>query len=121
MNDLNSILIEGRIVNDAVLDKPEKDLYVCTFTIASTRYHKAKSGMEKETGYFEIQAFGKLAEASRDQAYQGRCVRVVGRLKQEPMFNWNGSPHSKYVIAAEHIEYRSECNADKVSRRPDYE
>jgi single-strand DNA-binding protein len=113
VNDLNSILIEGELIKDAVHDKTPKDIMACTFTIASTRCYKSKTGLEKETGYFEIQVFGKLAEASHNLAHQGRRVRVVGRIKQN---RWNDiylKPHSKMVIVAEHIEYRPAFQENK--------
>jgi single-stranded DNA-binding protein len=64
MNDLNSILIEGNIDNDAVLDKPQKDICVCTFTIASTRYCKFENGMKKKPVILK----SRLLESWRRQA-----------------------------------------------------
>jgi single-strand DNA-binding protein len=45
----------------------------------------------------------------------------VGRIKQNRWNDADGKLQSKIIIVAEHIEYRPECNDDKVSRRPDYE
>jgi single-strand DNA-binding protein len=106
MNNLNSILIEGNLVRDPQLRTTPKGTPVCTFTVASNRYYRLDSGMEREVSFFEVQTWGKLAESIYTQGRKGRGVRVVGRLKQE---RWNGSDgksHSKITIVAEHVEFR---------------
>jgi single-strand DNA-binding protein len=108
VNNLNSILIEGNLTEDLVLEKTAKGTPVCNFTIASTRYYKSETGIEKEEGYFSIQVCGKLAEQAVTLGHQGRGVRVVGRLKQERLNGSNGQAQTRIVIIAEHIKFRPE-------------
>jgi len=108
MNNLNSILIEGNLVRDPLLRSTPKGTQVCTFTLASNRFYKQDTGLEKEVGFFDVETWARLAENCYNLGHKGRGVRVVGRLKQD---RWNGSDgktHSKISIVAEHVEFRPE-------------
>jgi len=116
MNNLNSILIEGNLVRDPLLRSTTKGTQVCTFTLASNRFYKQDSGMEKEVGFFDVETWAKLAENCYNLGHKGRGVRVVGRLKQD---RWNGSDgkaHSKISIVAEHVEFRPEFKKGENSQ-----
>jgi single-strand DNA-binding protein len=108
MNNLNSVLIEGNMVRDPLIRSTPKGTQVCNFSIASNRFFRQDSNLEKETGFFEIEAWGKLASACSTQGRKGRGVRVVGRLKQDRWTGSDGKSHNKVAIVAEHVEYRSD-------------
>ena len=108
MNNLNSILIEGNLVRDPLYKTTQKGTPLCTFTIASNRFFKQDSGMEKEVNFFDVESWSKLAENSHAQGHKGRGVRVVGRLKQERWNGPDGKTQSRIFIVAEHIEFRPE-------------
>ena len=115
MNNLNSTLIEGNLVRDAELRSTPKGTAVCTFQIASNRYYKQDSGLEKEVSFFTVESWGKLAESVGNQGRKGRGVRVVGRLKQERWQDREGKAQSKVSIVAEHVEFRPEFKRDGAS------
>ena len=109
MNNLNSVLIEGNMVRDPLFRSTQKGTSVCNFTIASNRFYKQdkmEAGFEKETGFFEVETWGKLADVCSNQGRKGRGVRVVGRLKQDRWTGNDGKNHTKVAIVAEHVEYR---------------
>jgi single-strand DNA-binding protein len=108
MNNLNSILIEGNLVRDPLYRTTPKGTPVCTFSLASNRFFKQDSGLEKEVSFFEVETWAKLAESCYNIGHKGRGVRVVGRLKQERWEGSDGKPHSKVTIVAEHVEFRPE-------------
>ena len=108
MNNLNSVLIEGNMVRDPLFRSTQKGTSVCNFTIASNRFYKLDSGFEKETGFFDVETWGKLADICTLQGRKGRGVRVVGRLKQDRWTGNDGKSHNKVAIVAEHVEYRSD-------------
>ena len=117
MNNLNSILIEGNLVRDALLKNTEAGSAVCSFTIASNRFYNGDDGMEKEVGFFNIESWGKLAEDCQAHGYKGRGVRVVGRLKQSRWNDASGQPHSRIYIVAEHVEFRPDFAKQDEPRR----
>jgi single-strand DNA-binding protein len=108
MNSLNSILIEGNLVRDAEIRTTSKGTTVGTFQIASNRYFRQETGMEKEVSFFNVETWSKLAESICNKGRKGRGVRVVGRLKQERWNDNDGKAQSKVVIVAEHVEFRPE-------------
>jgi single-strand DNA-binding protein len=113
MNNLNSILIEGNLVRDPLYRTTPKGTPVCSFTLASNRFFKQDSGLEKEVSFFDVETWAKLAENCYNMGHKGRGVRVVGRLKQD---RWNGSDgkaHSKITIVAEHVEFRPDFKKEE--------
>ena len=108
MNDLNSVLVEGNMVRDAELKQTASGTSVCTFSIASNRSYKKGDGWEKESSFFDCEAWGKLAENIADRAKKGRGVRVVGRLKQERWEDVDSKQRSRIKIVCEHVEIKPE-------------
>ena len=108
MNNLNSILIEGNLVRDPLFRNSPKGTPLCTFSLASNRYYKQDTELEKEVGFFDIETWSKLAENCYNLGHKGRGVRVVGRLKQDRWTGGDGKSHSKVTIVAEHVEFRPE-------------
>jgi single-strand DNA-binding protein len=114
MNSLNSILIEGNMVRAPEFHTTGKGTPVCRFSLASNRFFKMNSGMEKEVSYFEIESWGKLAEQVNNLGHKGRGVRVVGRLKQERWQDKEGNAKSKVVIVAEYAEFRPDFKKEDI-------
>jgi single-strand DNA-binding protein len=106
MNSLNSIIIEGNIVHEPQLRAMPSGGSVCTFSIATDRFYKKETQIEKEVSFFEVVAWGKLAETIGGLAHKGRGVRVAGRLKQDRWDGQDGKPRSKVIIVAENVEMR---------------
>ncbi|MDR0655771.1 MAG: single-stranded DNA-binding protein [Treponema sp.] len=114
MNNLNSILIEGNLVRDPLYRSTPKGTPVCTFSLASNRYYRQDSELEKEVSFFDVETWAKLADNCYNLGHKGRGVRVVGRLKQQ---RWNGSdgkPRSRITIVAEHVEFRPEFKKEEA-------
>ena len=118
MNNLNSILIEGNLTKDPIIKTTTKGTQICTMKVALNRWYKLDDhspDFEKETSYFDVETWAKLAEACYTKGKKGRGVRVVGRLKQS---RWNapdGKLHSRVSIVAEHVEFRPEFKKDEKS------
>ena len=108
MNDFNLVVEEGNITKDPVKRTTPGGTLICNFSIASSRYFKTGDETEKETSFFDIEVWGKLAENCMAWAHKGRGCRITGRLKQE---RWEGpdkKPRSKIIIIAKEIEYKPE-------------
>lgn len=106
MNALNSILIEGNVVRDPVVKETPRGSTVCNFSIASNRFYRQDDETEKETSFFDVESWGKLADACGTNCGKGRGVRVVGRLKQDRWTGADGKNYSKIKVVAEHVEYK---------------
>jgi single-strand DNA-binding protein len=113
VSHLNSVLLEGDLVKDAVWEI-EAGTARYDFTLASSRVLKntGQGILEKEVSFFEVQAYGELVERCRVEARQGRGVRLVGRLAQEQRQTGDGGQENRVYIIAEHIEFRAGITTD---------
>lgn len=115
-DDLNSCLLEGRLVKDPSLIKFENDKKVCNFTIAVNSNYKLKDGTYKQdVSYIEIQSWNGSATLCDKYLHKGCLVRLRGSLKQKRWEDKEGNKNSRIVINAEHVEFRenSKSNSDK--------
>ena len=89
-------------------DSPDKGETVCQFIIESTRLVEKQTGIETEISFFDVEAWGSLAELCRQQGRKNMEVRIVGKLKQVRWLGESEETLSKVIIVAEHIEFRPE-------------
>ncbi|MFP4426621.1 MAG: single-stranded DNA-binding protein [Spirochaetaceae bacterium] len=106
MNSLNSIIIEGNLTRDPMVNVTPKGTKVCNFAVATNRFYRREDGKEKEVSYFDVEAWQKEAERCEKVLEKGRGVRVVGRLKQDRWVDTEGRNRSKIKIVADHVEFR---------------
>ncbi len=111
MNSLNSILLEGNLTRTPESKQLPRGSVVCHFSVASNRFYKSGEDLEKEVSYFDVEAWGSLAERCGEDLDKGRGVRVVGRLKQERWVDAEGHNRSKIKIVAEHVEFKPQFNS----------
>ena len=112
MNNLNLTIHEGNLTRDPESKSIAAGTTVCTFTIACNRSYKKDDAYEKETYYFDIETWGKLAELCAAHLHKGRWVRVMGRLKQV-QWQQDGKNRSRIYIVGESVEWKPEHKADK--------
>lgn len=97
MNQLNSLILEGTVIKDAVC-KDNK----ASFTISVSRYYKDTNGENGEVkSYFDVEINGALAEKLYDKLKEGRGVRIVGQLRSKDV-----EENRVVYVVAEHIELR---------------
>ncbi|MBB5225816.1 single-stranded DNA-binding protein [Treponema ruminis] len=108
MNQMNQILIEGRVVRDCHVKATPKGTRVCTVPIATNRSYKDMNGeFQTEVAFFDVEAWGEnFSSRIARMATKGRGLRVVGRLKQERWKTPEGKSLSKVFIVAEHIDFQ---------------
>ncbi len=116
MNQLNSLILEGNLVKDAVLTEPAPGFKKCNFTMGVNRFYKNRKNEDvNEASFFDVEAYNQLAEWCGKKATKGRGVRVVGRLKQDTWKDENGKSASRIYVVAEHIEYKPVKKTDSAA------
>ena len=116
MNQLNSLILEGNLVRDAVLTEPAPGFKKCNFTMGVNRFYKNRKNEDvNEASFFDVEAYNQLAEWCGKKATKGRGVRVVGRLKQDTWKDENGKSASRIYVVAEHIEYKPVKKTDSAA------
>ncbi|MCQ2591580.1 MAG: single-stranded DNA-binding protein [Treponema sp.] len=125
MNHLNSIILEGNVAKAAELSEPVNGFKVCRFPLAVNRFTKNPKGDSyEEVSFFDVEAYGKMAEICEKNSSKGRGVRVVGRLKQNRWKDPDGKSYSKVLVVAEHVEYKpkplaaKDFNYEKAEKTP---
>ncbi|MCF0236953.1 MAG: single-stranded DNA-binding protein [Sphaerochaetaceae bacterium] len=106
MNNLNNVILEGKLTRDPDLIQLTANNVGCRLSIANNRYFLNKSSeWKQETSFFIVNVYGKVADSCLKFLKKGRGIRVVGRLKQE---RWkdNGIPKDNISVIAEHIEFQ---------------
>ncbi len=106
MNSLNTIIVEGNVVQEPVMRTTTKGTKICIFSLMTVRSYKKDDSYEREVSFFEVETWAKLAELSIKNVSKGRGVRVVGRLKQNRWESDDGKKHAKIGIVAEHVEFK---------------
>jgi len=100
---LNSLILEGRIIGTKQYDGAATDGGECTFAILSMRGVKGKDGLpDVATVQANCVANGKLAQTMNETDTNRREIRIVGRLVERDERIW---------IECEHVEFKPRSQA----------
>ena len=109
MQDINSVVLVGRLVRDIDLTYLQSGKAIGKISIAVNRSKKQNNEWINETSYFEVSLFGKIAENLKPYLVKGQQIAVVGSLKQD-RWEKDGSNHSKVTILADNIQLLGNSN-----------
>ena len=79
--DFNSVTLIGRLTADPVSKYLPSGSAVAEFSIANNYYVSTKNATE--VNYFDVVAFGKMAETVSKYLTKGKQVAIMGTLRQE--------------------------------------
>ncbi len=115
MNHLNSLLIEGTVVQDPSIvweGNGNDEAKLVRFVIASDRYFVDRQGKtQKETLFLPVTAWNKLGELSLKFLKKGVSVRCVGKLRMSKWENEKGEARSAIELSADHIEFKKSAKS----------
>lgn len=119
MNDINRVILVGRLTRDPELRSTNTGAYVCRFTLASNRTILRKDAENREeVGFFDCVAWGKLAEVVSKYAKKGRRVGVDGSLRFSSWENQEGKKQSKVEVFVENFQFlESKGNTEPSQER----
>jgi len=106
---LNKVIIIGTLVRDPTLRYLPSGSQVAEFSIAYNRRYRVGEEWREESHFFDIKAYGRLAESLTTRVSKGYTVVVEGRLTQDRWTDKEGKPQSKVRIVAEAV---------RIIRRP---
>ena len=96
--------ITGNLTRDIELKATSTGRMVASFSIAvSKRVQRDGQWIDGPTSYFDITAWGTLAENVAASAAKGTKVIVTGRLEQQTWDGPDGSKKSKVIVVADDI------------------
>ncbi len=98
---LNKVLIIGRLGRDPEMRYTPSGRPVTTFSIATSRTWNTSDGERRtETEWFNVVAWGSLAEICKQFLTKGQQVYVEGRLQTRNWEDSDGNKHSATEIVA---------------------
>ena len=112
---LNKVFLIGRLTRDPEIRFLPSGTQVTTFTIAVNRAYKTKdsSDWKEETYFFDVEAFGYLAERLGKQLNKGTQVLIEGQLRQDKWETPSGEKRSKIKIVADKVNMLSTARIEK--------
>ena len=118
MNELNSVLIEGTLLDEPkriLLADTEESVRLVKFDIASHKVYRNSDGETKDDVLIiSCIAFGELAERIQPLLKSGMQVRVLGRLRSTRWQTREGEDRKSFEIVAQHIEFRRRKKGKKT-------
>ncbi len=102
-NDINTVVLVGRLTRDAELKYTNTGTAVCKFSLAVNRRKRSGDQWADEVSYFDIVLWGKQGEAIHQYLGKGKQVAVNGELRQN-RWEQDGQNRSKIEIIALNVQ-----------------
>ncbi len=104
MVSLNKVMLIGNVGTDPEMRFTPNGNPVTSFTMATNRVFQSPEGERKqETDWFNIVAWGKLAEQCNQFLTKGRRVYVEGRMHTRSWEGQDGQKRSRTEIVASRV------------------
>lgn len=98
---LNKVMIIGNLGRDPEMRYTPSGRPVTTFTLATSRsWNSADGERHSETEWFNVVAWGNLAEICKQHLNKGQQVYIEGRLKTRRWEDKEGAKHTMTEIVA---------------------
>lgn len=102
-NDVNMVVLIGRLTRDAELRYTNSGIAVCRFSLAVNRRKRSGDSWETEANFFDVVVWGKQGEAVQRYLEKGKQVAVSGELRQS-RWEQNGQNRSKVEVIAANLQ-----------------
>ena len=102
-NDINHVVLVGRLTRDAELKYTNTGTAIGKFSIAVNRRKRSGDQWTDEVSYFDIVLWGKTAEALNQYLQKGKQIAVSGELRQN-RWEQDGQNRSKVEIIANNVQ-----------------
>ncbi len=104
MKSVNMVILMGNMTRDAELRYTPNGKAVASFGLAINRTYKDAAGERKEeVDFFDVVAWGKLAEIISQYGGKGQGVHVTGRLQNRNWEAQDGTKRNKTEVVATDI------------------
>lgn len=123
---LNKVLLIGRLGRDPEMRYTPSGRPVTTFSIASSRTWNTSDGERRsETEWFNIVAWGSLAEICKQFLTKGQQVYIEGRLQTRRWEDSEGNKHTTTEVVANEMiilgDRRSEADTEDMDQTSEHD
>ncbi|QYO66705.1 single-stranded DNA-binding protein [Leptolyngbya sp. 7M] len=122
-----SISILGNAGSDPELRYSNQGSPIASFSIASNSFKNTPDGKAQITEWFNVTAFGKVAETIAAHVKKGTHLFVLGRLTFNPWIANNGEPRAGAEVILQSFEFaggnrngESNATVEAVAQEPNY-
>ncbi|NQT58379.1 MAG: single-stranded DNA-binding protein [Bacteroidetes bacterium] len=102
-NDINMVVLVGRLTRDAELRYTNSGIAVCKFSLAVNRKKRSGDNWEDEVSFIDIVVWGKQGEAISRYLEKGKQVSVAGELRQS-RWEQDGQSRSRMEVVANNVQ-----------------
>lgn len=118
---LNKVMIIGNLGRDAELRYTATNRAVASFSVANSRNWTAPEGEKRsETEWFNVVAWGRLAEFCSQYLKKGQQVYVEGRLQTRRWEDEQGNKRSNVEIVAREVQMLGDRREKAEDNGPDF-
>lgn len=118
---MNKVILIGRLTKDVELRYTQTtNTAVALFNLAVNRKF-AKAGEERQTDFFNIVAWNKLAETISKYLLKGNQVSISGRLETRNYDDEKGQKHYITEVIAEEVDFietKNKQNSEAILNSP---
>ncbi len=105
MQDINSVILIGRLTRDAEIKYTNTGYAILNFSVASNRSVKRNDTWEDEVSFFNCTLFGKRAESLAQYLIKGKQLAISGSLKQDRWDDKEGHKRSIIKIIVNNVQF----------------
>lgn len=119
---LNKVMIIGHLGRDPEMRYTPSGRPVTTFSVATSRSWNTSDGERRsETEWFNVVAWGSLAEICKQYLVKGQQVYIEGRLQTRRWEDDNGNRRSSVEIVAKEMVMLGDRKKKSDQRDDDFE
>jgi single-strand DNA-binding protein len=116
---LNKVMIIGRLGRDPEMRYTPSGKPVTTFSVATHRSWNTSEGERRtETEWFNVVAWGNLAEICKEYLAKNRLVYIEGRLQSRHWDDAEGVKHTSVEIVANEMIMLDERRENESAPEP---
>ncbi len=123
MRGLNKVMIIGQLGRDPEMRYTPSGRPVTSFSVTTTRSWTSSEGdRREETEWFNVVAWGNLAEICKQYLRKNQPVYVEGRLQTRGWEDQEGKKHFRTELVANEViilgDRRAETSEESVAEEP---
>jgi single-strand DNA-binding protein len=99
----STVTVVGNLTADPSLRFTQGGKAICTISIAVSRRYQVNNEWKEDTSFFNVVAWGQLAENAASSLTKGTRVMATGRLEQRSYEAQSGEKKSVVEIVADEI------------------
>jgi len=116
---LNKILLIGNLGSDPEMRYMPSGKKAAQFRLATNRKYKMEGQIREETEWFQVVAFGRLAEICGEFLKKGKSVFIEGRIHTNNWIDNAGQKHYRTQVIAEGMRMIGKGNGSAGHHEPE--